>query len=124
MAKIILEISDCTKCPKFKIENERSNGFFIYSDYLCGELDKFIKMGVLNNSCDVKPMPIPNNCPLLLEPIKSFEERLNDYYCSLLEKFNENLNSKSRNVFEFEDKYYLVEWKNSKWTDPIEIDKY
>jgi hypothetical protein len=44
---------------------------------------------------------------------------LNEVYFSKIEKANELQTSMF--LFDFENKHYLVEWRNQKWTNPIEV---
>ena len=65
MAKIVIEIESCKKCPNFKTDNKcSSDGFDRMEDWICTKIDKKIQGAVEWH--EEKKIEIPSWCPLRL----------------------------------------------------------
>lgn len=69
MAKIAIEIENCSKCPHWKEANPwSSDGWDRMIDWICGKTNMKIQGSVEWH--EEKSIPIPDWCPLLIHKVK------------------------------------------------------
>lgn len=70
MTKIVLDIKNCTGCPKVVQERTPRAGYAV--DYFCSLVDNKLVSGYVEWESDLNP--VPDWCPLLLSKTGAFDD--------------------------------------------------